>query len=132
MMKLCEIVLNQRHTSAQLLHQLLSTINMSKRTHSETVTIADTRMCPNEDEKRGEEVDTDDDDDDIMHDPDIRRMAENGEHTCHMFDAFCQACADEDEDDDEDEDEGEDEDEDEDEGEDEGEDGRHPPAVESL
>ena len=39
MMKLCEIVLNQRHTSAQLLHQLLSTItiNMSKRTHSEIV-----------------------------------------------------------------------------------------------
>ena len=37
MMKLCEIVLNQLHTSAQLLHQLLSTINMSKRTHSEIV-----------------------------------------------------------------------------------------------
>ena len=36
MMKLCEIVLNQLHTSAQLL-QLLSTINMSKRTHSEIV-----------------------------------------------------------------------------------------------
>ena len=41
MMKLCEIVLNQLHTSAQLLHQLLSTNNMSKRTHSETVTTTD-------------------------------------------------------------------------------------------
>ncbi len=38
--------------------------------------------------------DDDDDDDDIMHDPDIREMAENGEHTCHMFDAPCQACED--------------------------------------
>ena len=37
---------------------------------------------------------TDEDDDDIMHDPDIREMAENGEHTCHMFDAPCQACED--------------------------------------
>ena len=37
MMKLCEIVLNQLHTSAQLLHQLLSTNNMSKRTHSDIV-----------------------------------------------------------------------------------------------
>jgi hypothetical protein len=35
-----------------------------------------------------------DDDDDIMHDPDIREMVENGEHTCHMFDAPCQACED--------------------------------------
>tara|TARA_B100001564_G_scaffold85660_1_gene69525 strand:+ start:1035 stop:1319 length:285 start_codon:yes stop_codon:yes gene_type:complete len=34
------------------------------------------------------------DDDDIMHDPDIRDMVENGEHTCHMFDAHCQACED--------------------------------------
>ena len=37
-----------------------------------------------------------DDDDDIMNDPDIREMVENGEHTCHMFDAPCQACEDED------------------------------------
>ena len=37
----------------------------------------------------------DDDDDDIMHDPDVREMVENGEHTCHMFDAPCQACEDE-------------------------------------
>src|SRR5210317_67010 len=36
----------------------------------------------------------DDDDDDIMHDPDVREMVENGEHTCHMFDAPCQACED--------------------------------------
>src|SRR6056300_1631848 len=42
----------------------------------------------------------DDDDDDIMDDPDVREMVENGEHTCHMFDAPCQACED-DEDDDE-------------------------------
>ena len=34
------------------------------------------------------------DDDDIMHDPDVREMVENGEHTCHMFDAPCQACED--------------------------------------
>jgi hypothetical protein len=45
---------------------------------------------------------TDEDDDDIMHDPDIREMVENGEHTCHMFDAPCQACED-DEDEDEEE-----------------------------
>jgi len=29
-----------------------------------------------------------------MHDPDVREMVENGEHTCHMFDAHCQACED--------------------------------------
>jgi len=39
-----------------------------------------------------------DDDDDIMHDPDVRKMVENGEHTCHMFDAPCQACEDDEED----------------------------------
>ena len=33
-----------------------------------------------------------DEDGDIMHDPDVREMVENGEHTCHMFDAPCQAC----------------------------------------
>ena len=32
------------------------------------------------------------DDDDIMHDPDVREMVENGEHICHMFDAHCPAC----------------------------------------
>ena len=47
---------------------------------------------------------SDEDDDDIMHDPDIQEMVENGEHTCHMFDAHCQACED-DEEDEEDEDE---------------------------
>ena len=47
----------------------------------------------------------DEDDDDIMHDPDIQEMVENGEHTCHMFDAHCQACED-----DEEEEESEDED----------------------
>ena len=34
----------------------------------------------------------DEDEDDIMNDPDVREMVENGEHTCHMFDAHCQAC----------------------------------------
>jgi len=34
-----------------------------------------------------------------MHDPDIQEMVENGEHTCHMFDAHCQACEDDEEDD---------------------------------
>ena len=35
-----------------------------------------------------------DEDDDIMDDPDVREMVENGEHTCHMFDAPCLACED--------------------------------------
>jgi len=48
-------------------------------------------------------VSDEDDDDDIMHDPDIQEMVENGEHTCHMFDAHCQACED-DEEEEEDED----------------------------
>ena len=48
-------------------------------------------------------TENDEDDDDIMHDPDIQEMVKNGEHTCHMFDAHCQACED-DEEDDEDED----------------------------
>ncbi len=38
------------------------------------------------------------DDDNIMHDPDVRKMVENGEHICHMFDAPCQACEDDEED----------------------------------
>ena len=50
-------------------------------------------------------TDSDEDDDDIMHDPDIQEMVKNGEHTCHMFDAHCQACEDDEEDEDEDEDE---------------------------
>ena len=33
-----------------------------------------------------------DDDDDIMNDPDVREMVENGEHICHMFDGECLAC----------------------------------------
>ena len=44
---------------------------------------------------------SDEDDDDIMHDPDIQEMVENGEHTCHMFDAHCQACEDDEDEDDE-------------------------------
>ena len=46
------------------------------------------------------ETDSDEDDDDIMHDPDIQEMVKNGEHTCHMFDAHCQACEDDEEDED--------------------------------
>jgi hypothetical protein len=42
--------------------------------------------------------DDDDDDDDIMNDPDIQEMVKNGEHTCHMFDAHCQACEDDEDD----------------------------------
>ena len=41
------------------------------------------------------EIESDEDDDDIMNDPDIQEMVKNGEHTCHMFDAPCQACEDE-------------------------------------
>ena len=49
-----------------------------------------------------------DDDDDIMNDPDVRKMVENGEHICHMFDGECLACEmDEDEDDDEEDYDGE-------------------------
>ena len=40
---------------------------------------------------------SDEDDDDIMNDPDVREMVESGKHTCHMFDAPCQACEDDDE-----------------------------------
>jgi hypothetical protein len=47
---------------------------------------------------------SDEDDDDIMHDPDIQEMVENGEHTCHMFDAHCQACEDDEEDEEDEED----------------------------
>ena len=43
---------------------------------------------------------SDEDDDDIMHDPDIQEMVKKGEHTCHMFDAHCQACEDDEEDED--------------------------------
>jgi hypothetical protein len=50
------------------------------------------------------ETDSDEDDDDIMHDPDIQEMVENGEHTCHMFDAHCQACEDDEEDEEDEED----------------------------
>jgi len=45
------------------------------------------------------------DSDDIMNDPDVRKMVENGEHICHMFDGECHACAiDEEDQDDEDQD----------------------------
>ena len=50
------------------------------------------------------EIESDEDDDDIMHDPDIQEMVKNGEHTCHMFDAPCQACEDEEDEEEEDED----------------------------
>ena len=46
------------------------------------------------------------DSDDIMNDPDVREMVNNGEHTCHMFDGECRACQhEEDEEDEEDEEE---------------------------
>ena len=46
-----------------------------------------------------------DDDDDIMNDPDVRKMVENGEHICHMFDGECLACEMDEEEDEDDEDE---------------------------
>ena len=49
-------------------------------------------------ELEAKKVKCDDDDDDIMNDPDIQEMVENGEHTCHMFDAHCQACEDDEDD----------------------------------
>ena len=59
-------------------------------------------VIPPPETKKADPV-SDEDDDDIMHDPDIQEMVENGEHTCHMFDAHCQACED-DEEEEEDED----------------------------
>ena len=44
------------------------------------------------------------DDDNIMHDPDVRKMVENGEHICHMFDGECLACEMDEDEEDEDED----------------------------
>ena len=64
----------------------LTTLLPNAKVNVETLTI------PNE-------IESDEDDDDIMHDPDIQEMVKNGEHTCHMFDAPCQACEDEEEDD---------------------------------
>ena len=50
------------------------------------------------------EEDDEYDSDDIMNDPDVRKMVENGEHICHMFDGECLACEmDEDEDEEDDE-----------------------------
>ena len=50
---------------------------------------------------RGIQVDCDEesDSDDIMNDPDVRKMVENGEHICHMFDGECMACTMDEEDD---------------------------------
>jgi hypothetical protein len=56
-------------------------------------------VLPPPETKKADPV-SDEDDDDIMHDPDIREMVKNGEHTCHMFDAHCQACEDDEEDED--------------------------------
>ena len=56
-------------------------------------------VIPPPETKKADPV-SDEDDDDIMHDPDIREMVKNGEHTCHMFDAHCQACEDDEEDED--------------------------------
>ena len=41
------------------------------------------------------------DSDDIMNDPDVCKMVENGEHICHMFDGECLACEMDEEEDDE-------------------------------
>lgn len=51
----------------------------------------------------------DDDDDNIMHDPDVRKMVENGEHICHMFDGECLACTMDENEDEEDEEDYDDE-----------------------
>jgi len=56
-------------------------------------------VLPPPETKKADPV-SDEDDDDIMHDPDIQEMVENGEHTCHMFDAHCQACEDDEDDED--------------------------------
>ena len=45
-------------------------------------------------ELESQKVALQEDDDDIINDPDVCEMVENGEHTCHMFDAPCQACED--------------------------------------
>ena len=45
-------------------------------------------------ELESQKVTRQEDDDDIINDPDVCEMVENGEHTCHMFDAPCQACED--------------------------------------
>jgi hypothetical protein len=42
------------------------------------------------------------DSDDIMNDPDVCKMVENGEHICHMFDGECLACEMDEEEDEED------------------------------
>ena len=60
-------------------------------------------VIPPPETKKADPV-SDEDDDDIMHDPDIREMVKNGEHTCHMFDAHCQACEDDEEDEEDEED----------------------------
>tara|TARA_R100000908_G_C3710797_1_gene117500 strand:- start:606 stop:872 length:267 start_codon:yes stop_codon:yes gene_type:complete len=49
--------------------------------------------------RKVEREEEEDDDEDFMNDPDIREMVENGEHTCHMFDAHCQACEDDEDED---------------------------------
>jgi len=49
------------------------------------------------------------DDDNIMHDPDVRKMVENGEHICHMFDGECLACTMDENEDEEDEEDYDDE-----------------------
>mgnify|MGYP006153253741 CR=1 FL=1 len=48
------------------------------------------------------EEDDEYDSDDIMNDPDVRKMVENGEHICHMFDGECLACEMDEEEDEED------------------------------
>jgi hypothetical protein len=49
------------------------------------------RLRELDDIKKAQET-VEDDSDDIMNDPDVRKMVENGEHICHMFDGECLAC----------------------------------------
>ena len=59
------------------------------------------------DSERVQVQETLEDDDDIMNDPDVRKMVENGEHICHMFDGECRACQHEEDEEDEEEYDGE-------------------------
>ena len=79
-------------------HELVSEINRL----TELLKIRETEKI----KKRVDRALVWDDDDDIMNDPDVRKMVENGEHICHMFDGECRACQhEEDEEDEEDEEE---------------------------
>ena len=65
-------------------HELVSEINRL----TELLKIRETEKI----KKRVDRALVWDDDDDIMNDPDVRKMVENVEHICHMFDGECLAC----------------------------------------